>query len=278
MGNNMAQIVKIINDIHFVSDNEKIYECKTNGKLKYQGVAPQVGDFVEFDKQNKIITKIYPRKNSLLRPNVSNIDQALIVTSLKDPNFSTNLLDKLLLICHVNNIKPVICITKKDLVSKNEIKEYKKILNYYKKIGYKVIYNTNKFKLKHIFKNKTTVFTGQTGAGKSSLINKLNKDFNFETGETSKALGRGKHTTRYVTLVNLYKGKVLDTPGFSNIDLKQLTDEEIKESFIEFNKINCEYKDCKHINEKNCRIKEAVKENTILKSRYENYLKFIEKR
>lgn len=128
-----------------------------------------------------------------------------------------------------------------------------------------------------MFKDKTIVFTGQTGAGKSSLINKLDKNLNFETDEISKALGRGKHTTRYVTLVELFKGKVLDTPGFSALDLSNYTDKEIKDSFLEFNKCNCRYKDCNHLNEKECKVKEEIGKK-ILKSRYENYKKFIEKR
>ena len=128
-----------------------------------------------------------------------------------------------------------------------------------------------------MLKNKTIVFTGQTGAGKSSLMNKLDKNLNFETNEISKALGRGKHTTRYVTLVSIGKGKVLDTPGFSSIDLSKYTDKEIKDAFIEFNKYNCPYKDCTHTKEKECNVKSHIN-NGILDSRYENYIKFIEKR
>ena len=273
-----GQIVKIISNDYFINSNGTTYICKARGKLKFDNITPQVGDYVIFDNEEKIIKEVTERKNSLQRPNVSNIDQAFIITSLKKPDFSDNLLDKLLVICEINNIKPIICLTKKDLLNKKELKELKQIINYYKKIGYKVIYNNEIRKIKKEFKNKTTVFTGQTGAGKSSLINKLDKTLNFETNEISQALGRGKHTTRYVTLVELYKGKVLDTPGFSAIDLKEYTDEQIKDSFIEFKNIKCDYKDCMHLNEKKCNIKELVTKKIILKSRYENYKKFIEKR
>lgn len=273
-----GQIIKILKDSYIVSSKNKEYTCTIRGKLKNESITPKVGDYVFFELGNNVIEKIYERKNSLDRPNVSNIDQALIVTSLKKPNFSENLLDKLLIICESNNINPVICLTKKDLLTKKEYREYKTIIKYYKKLGYKTLYNTNLFFIKRLFKNKTTVLTGQTGSGKSTLMNKLNKNLNFETNEISEVLGRGKHTTRSVTLVEMFKGKVLDTPGFSAIDLTNLTNDAIKNSFKEFNMINCPYKDCMHINEKDCEVKRKVKEGKILKSRYENYLKFIERR
>lgn len=273
-----GQIIKIVSNDYFVLCDKKTYICKSRGKFRVENITPQVGDYVFFDIENKYILEILPRKNSLLRPNVSNIDQAFIVTSLKEPNFSDYLLDKLLVVCLSNNIKPVICFTKKDLLNKNEYKKIKQYIKYYKKLGFKVIFNTDIFKIKRLFKNKTTVFTGQTGAGKSSLMNKLDKSLNFEVNEISKALGRGKHTTRYVTLVNLYNGKVLDTPGFSAIDLSNLSDEEIRKSFIDFDKYNCLYDNCMHINEKECEVKKAVMGGKILSSRYENYKKIIEKR
>lgn len=272
-----GQIVKIISNDYFVKTKEKEYICKARGKFRNDNIMPKVGDYVFFDEEKLVIEKIEKRKNELDRPNVSNIDIAFLITSLKNPNFSTNLLDKLLVICHLNNIEPVICLTKKDLLKKDEFKRLKPIIKYYKKLGYKVLYNKDLSKIKKSFKNKTIVFTGQTGAGKSSLINKLDKSLNFETNEISKALGRGKHTTRYVTLVELFKGKVLDTPGFSAIDLEKFRDEDIKNSFVEFNYFNCPYKNCSHLNEKECKVKKEVG-SKILKSRYENYKNFIERR
>ncbi len=270
-----GQIIKILKNEFIVSSNNNTYTCTLRGKLKNEGITPKVGDYVFFELENKVIEKIEKRKNSLDRPSVSNIDIALIVTSITKREFSTNLLDKLLIICEINNITPIICLTKKDLLNRNDKKEINKIIKYYKKIGYKVLYNTNLYKIKKLFKNKTTVLTGQTGSGKSTLMNKLNKELNFETNEISKALGRGVHTTRTVTLVEMYKGKVLDTPGFSLIDLTNYSNEEIKKSFPEFNKINCPYKDCNHINEKDCLVKKEVEKGNILESRYINYLKFI---
>lgn len=270
-----GQIVKIISNLYSVSSNNELYECRARGKFRNEKITPTVGDFVEFDPENKYIINIEKRKNTLIRPMVSNIDQAFIITSLKEPDFSSNLLDKLLVVLEYNHIKPIICITKNDLVNQREKQNLKQIIKYYQKIGYKVLYNYNLFRIKRLFKNKTTVFTGQTGAGKSTLLNKLNKNLNLETGEISHALGRGRHTTRHVELINMYKGKVLDTPGFSSIDLSNMTKEDIRDSFVEFKNYNCEFKNCMHLKEKKCMIKESVEKNQILQSRYENYKKFI---
>lgn len=270
-----GQIVKILSNLYFVNSNGKVYECHSRGKFRNDKITPTVGDYVKFDNENNYILEILSRKNTLIRPLVSNIDQAFIVTSCKSPDFSSNLLDKLLVILEFNNIEPVICLTKKDLLTKQELKEIKAIKKYYKKIGYKVLWNTNLFRIKRLFKNKTTVFTGQTGAGKSSLLNKLNKKLELETGEISKALGRGKHTTRHVELIELFKGKVLDTPGFSSISFEDLDNEDIKNGFIEFSKYNCPYQDCMHLKEKECKVIEAVNNKKILASRHENYQKII---
>lgn len=270
-----GQITKILSNLYTVTIDDKIYECQARGKFRKLNITPLVGDFVEIDEENNYILDILPRKNSLIRPLVANIDQAFIITSVKQPDFSINLLDKLLCVLTINKIEPVICITKYDLLERNEKKEIKKYIKYYKSLGYKVLKNTELRKIKKLFKNKTTVFTGQTGAGKSTLLNKLDKNLNLLTGEISKALGRGKHTTRHVELIKLYKGKVLDTPGFSSIDLKEYTKEDIKNSFIEFNKFKCPYKDCNHLNEKECLVKQAVNNKKILDSRYDNYKKFI---
>ena len=272
-----GQIVKIISDDLFIDSNNKQFICKARGKFRKDKIIPKVGDYVLFDEKEKIVNEILQRKNELDRPSVSNIDEAFIITSLKKPDFSDNLLDKLLVICNINSIKPVICFTKIDLLTKKELKNLKIVIKYYKKTGYSIVFNNKINRIKKMFKNKTVVFTGQTGAGKSTLMNRLDKRLNFETNEISKALGRGKHTTRYVTLVNINGGKVLDTPGFSAIDIDKYSDKDIKDSFLEFKKYNCPYKDCMHINEKECEVKKHIGKD-ILKSRYDNYIKFIEKR
>lgn len=270
-----GQIVKILSNLYTVNSNGKIYECHSRGKFRNNKITPMVGDFVKFDEENNYILEIMPRLNELERPLVSNVDQGLIVTSLKDPLFSTNLLDKLLVVMEYHKIKPIICLTKNDLLSTNEKKEIKKYVKYYKSLGYKVLYNTNLFRIRRLFKGHTTVFTGQSGAGKSSLLNKLDKRLNLDTGEISKALGRGKHTTRFVQLIELFGGKVVDTPGFSMIEFNGMTKEDIRDCFIEFKKYPCPYKDCMHLTEKECRIKKEVENKNILESRYEDYKKFI---
>ncbi len=270
-----GQITKILSNLYFVTSNDKVYECHSRGRFRNDNITPLVGDYVIFDNKDNYILEIEERINKLDRPPVSNITQALIITSVKIPDFSTNLLDKLIVLCQCNNIKPIICFTKLDLLNRSELNDIKKYINYYRKIGYSVLTNKNLFKIKRLFKNNITVFTGQTGAGKSTLLNKLDKRLNLETGEVSKALGRGKHTTRHVELISIFKGKVLDTPGFSDIDISMYSKDEIKKAFIEFNKIICPFKDCSHTNEKECLIKESVKNGKIIKSRYDNYIKFI---
>lgn len=270
-----GQIIKISSDLHFISCEDKIYPCKCRGIFRKEHITPVVGDYVLFSKEKSLIEEVLPRKNVFERPKVSNIDQAFLITSLKLPDFSTNLLDKFISLMEINHVKPIICITKEDLVEKDELDKIKNILNYYENIGYVVISNTETDKIKELLSNKTSVFTGQTGAGKSTLLNKLNPNWNLETGEVSLALGRGKHTTRVVELFEIANGKVMDTPGFSSLEFKGNTKEDIKNSFIEFSKYPCPFKDCSHTNEKECVVKKEVLANNILESRYLNYLNFI---
>ena len=270
-----GQIIKILSNLYTVSSDGKLYECRARGKFRNDKITPTVGDYVRFNEKENYILEVLPRKNTLDRPLVSNVDQAIIVTSCKQPDFSSNLLDKLIVVLEYNNIDPIICLTKLDLLSKDELKEINEIRKYYSYIGYTVLDNTEIDKIKDKLFSKITALTGQTGAGKSSLINKLDPNFNLATGEISKALGRGKHTTRHVELIEMFGGKVLDTPGFSSIDLKQMTNEEIRDSFIEFSEYPCPFRDCMHINEKECSVKEAVDKKEILESRYENYKKFL---
>lgn len=272
-----GRIIKVVSNDYTVSSNNQIYICKSRGKFRNMNITPLVGDTVNFDPNNKYILEVNKRKNSLVRPPISNVDQAVIITSVKTPDFSTNLLDKLLVIIEFNNIKPIICFTKLDLLSEEELANINEYINYYKKIGYDVYINNETEKIKKIFKDKVTVFTGQSGAGKSTLLNHLDDSLNLKTDEISIALGRGKHTTRHVELIPLFDGLVADTPGFSAISFIDMTNSDIRDNFIEFNEYRdeCKYSDCMHNLEDDCNIKKKVNEGTILKSRYENYLKFI---
>ena len=270
-------IIKNISNDYLIKAENNLYNCKPRGKFRKDKIIPLVGDKVEFNEQDKYITKIYPRKNSLIRPSVSNVDQALIVTSVKTPNFDTNLLDKLLTIISFNNIEPVICFTKLDLLDNKEQKEIETYINYYNNLGYKTVTNSKKENFSNIFDNKITVLAGQSGAGKSSLLNLLNPTLKLQTNEISKALNRGKHTTRHTELYKLLGGYIADTPGFSQVDFRKMTKYDIRDNMKEMfdNLHECKYKDCMHIKEDGCKVKQLLAEGTILKSRYNNYKLFI---
>ena len=270
-------IIKNISNDYLIKAENNLYNCKPRGKFRKDKIIPLVGDKVEFNEQDKYITKIYPRKNSLIRPSVSNVDQALIVTSVKTPNFDTNLLDKLLTIISFNNIEPVICFTKLDLLDNKEQKEIETYINYYNNLGYKTVTNSKKENFSNIFDNKITVLAGQSGAGKSSLLNLLNPTLKLQTNEISKALNRGKHTTRHTELYKLLGGYIADTPGFSQVDFRKMTKYDIRDNMKEMfdNLHECKYRDCMHIKEYGCKVKQLLAEGTILKSRYNNYKLFI---
>ena len=273
-----TRIIKQISNDYTVKVDNDLIICKPRGKFRKLGISPIVGDYVEIDRDNKYILDILDRKNQLIRPTIANVDQALIVVSTFIPDFSSELLDKLLCIIEYNNIKPIICFTKLDLLSKEKLDYIDSVRDYYKSIGYEVHYNTDD-SIKKIFKDKVTVLAGQSGSGKSTLMNKLDDSLNLKVGEVSIALGRGKHTTRHTELLEVLGGLVADTPGFSSLDFTNMTSSDIRDNFIEFNKYKeyCEYRDCMHDKENNCCIKNKVNENVILKSRYDNYLKFIKR-
>ena len=242
--------------------------------MREDKLLPLVGDKVLINKEKSVIEKILPRKNTIRRPAVSNVTQGLIIASLKNPNLDTNLIDKILVELEYNSIKPVICFTKSDLLSDEEYKSIVSIIDYYKCL-YPVYFNYEIDKIKGIFKNNITVFIGQTGAGKSTLLNKLDNNLKLKTGEISTALGRGKHTTRHVEIIEILDGMLLDTPGFSALDFKNMMQNEIRDAFIDFAKYPCMYRDCMHIKEENCNVKKAVNDGKIPLFRYQNYLDLV---
>lgn len=271
-------ITKNISNDYVVVSNNKEYNCKARGKIKYNNIIPLVGDMVSFDEKTNYILDIKKRRNYLVRPSVSNVDQAIIVTSVKHPDLDTNLLDRLLTIISYNNITPVICFTKLDLLNNEERKQIDKYIYYYKSIGYIVYLNSEIDDIKKIFKDKLTVFTGQSGAGKSSLLNKLDSSLELKTDEISMALGRGKHTTRHTELFKMADGYVVDTPGFSSVDFRNMSKIDIRDNMKEMfeNLDRCKYRDCLHIKEDGCYVKELVCQDRIIISRYNNYKGFIE--
>ena len=270
-----GRIICINTSIHKVLlENNAIIDCKTRGKLRNMDIAPVVGDLVMVDTDKQVIEKVLKRKNYLERPLISNIDKLLIVMSTAIPAFSSYLIDKFLIIAKSNNIEPIIVITKIDMTSLKEKKEIKKYIKYYKKIGIKVYINKDVSKIKKEFKGCVVALCGQTGAGKSSLLNRIDASLSLKTGEVSLSLGRGKHTTRLVELLEVNQGLIADTPGFSSLEIK-IPKNDIKKYYPEF-ELRCKYKSCNHVKEEGCKIIELVNKNKIPKWRYENYLKFLE--
>lgn len=271
-----GKIIKNISNSYTVLCDNKEYVCTPRGVFRNKNITPLVGDICKIDEKNNIITEIMPRINVLDRPSVSNVTYALLVTSLKKPSLSLNLLDREISFVILSNIKPVICFTKLDLLNDTEKKELNNIINYYEKIGIPVFLNTNIDELVKFLKGSIVVLTGQSGAGKSTLLNKIKPELNLKTNEISDALNRGKHTTRHTELFNTNGIWFCDTPGFSSLILNKFTKEEIKDSFIEFKNYHCMYDDCMHIKENDCSVKEALHKGDIMLSRYENYKKILE--
>ena len=267
----MNRIIKTIsNDYTVEFENKEKRVCKARGVFRNKNITPLAGDYVNVNSDN-IIDEVYERKNSLDRPPVANIDIAIVVTSIVNPDFSSKLLDKLLTVIVFNKIEPVICFTKLDLSDL----DITSLREYYESIGYKVVTNEELDKIKEIIKGKTVILTGQSGAGKSSLLNRLDSSLDLKTDEISKALNRGKHTTRNIEFYEICDSYVADTPGFSKLDFTDMTKENIRDSFVEFNNYECKYSDCMHIKEEGCKVKEAVDNKEIIISRYENYISFI---
>jgi ribosome biogenesis GTPase len=276
-------------------DVEHLIQCRGKGLLRKNELVPLVGDQVIFehsDHNEGTVTQILPRTNELIRPPISNVDIAVLVFSVAEPALNLQLMDKNLIVLEKSNIPCVICLTKSDLLhveSKKDDKrmdntndEIAKNISLYQTLGYEVTMNSSKQDdnidwLLTRLQNRKSVIFGQSGVGKSSLMNRMNRELNLETNAISQKLGRGKHTTRHVELYSLeFGGFIADTPGFSQLDLTDIELEQLEICFREFAQYrsDCKYRGCSHINEPNCQVKQAVQNQFIAQTRYDHYLMF----
>lgn len=278
-----GKIVKGIAGFYYVNVAESgIYECKAKGIFRKEKKKPLVGDHVEIDILNEEertgnIAAILPRKNELIRPNVANVDQALVVFAVTKPKPHLNLLDRFLVMMEQKEIPVILCFNKKDLASEKEKKDLAEI---YQTCGYEVVFSSalkgeNIRKIKELLKGKTTVIAGPSGVGKSSLINELQSNVSMETGTISEKIERGKHTTRHSELILVTEDSyIMDTPGFSSLYTNDFEKEELKYYFPEFEAYEgtCKFPGCDHIHEPDCTVKAAMEEGKIASSRYRNYI------
>ena len=276
----VGTIIKIQYGQYSVDVDGVIYQTSPRGIFRKDHRKPLVGDSVVLDDQNLLISEILPRTSSLKRPPIANINQILLVFSLTEPAFSTYLAAKYLTYAHYEGIKAHLVLTKSDKLDDDE--EIKRIKNDFGKVGVKVYAVSSKTgqgveEIKELFKNNITCLIGQTGVGKTSLLNAIDSSFNRSVGEYSKALGRGKHQTKEVILLPYMGGYLADTPGFSSLEL-EIPVVEISKHFpgMEEASLKCFYSDCLHINEPKCEVKKYVEEGKIPSILFESYLKLVE--
>ena len=277
-------ILKSLAGFYYVEDSvtREIITCRGRGLFRKDGFILLVGDHVKFDVVDDgsgYITEAGVRENQLIRPPIANVGKALVVFSCREPDFNIKFLDRLLAVIEAKHIEPIILVSKIDLLTSNEQQSLALILNYYREISYTVIEisaleGIGLERVNEIVDGEIVVVCGQSGVGKSSMLNAIDEELDIKVNEISKALGRGKHTTRHVELHKLAGGLVADTPGFSALDLDELEVEDLREAFIEFVEVQdaCRFRGCMHVNEPSCAVKDGVDGGDILVSRYENYL------
>lgn len=281
-----GKIIKALSGFYYVLDGDQIIQCRGRGVFRKNKITPLVGDDVVYQADNDkegYILEIKDRFNELVRPPISNVDQAVLVFSAKEPTFSTSLLDRFLVLVEAGGIRPIICITKMDLVDDDALKE--RIHQYaedYRNIGYSVYMTSmkNGSGIEDIvshFQDKITVFAGQSGVGKSSLLNAISPDLELKTAGISAHLGRGKHTTRHVELIDINGGLVADTPGFSSLEFAGIEAEDLGSAFLEIDEksAECKFRGCLHMKEPNCAVKRAVENGEIAQYRYDHYVEFL---
>ncbi len=272
-------LIKAISGFYYVSSDNKVYECKARGNFRKTGISPVVGDSVEFsrtDDTHGVVESVNPRKNFLTRPLVANIDKLFIVSAYTTPSPDTLMIDRLSALAVYNNIEPIIVFNKADMG------DFDAFYNIYRKSGFKTFVVSAKENegLEPLFSEINgcvCAFAGNSGVGKSSILNAIYPDLRLKTGEVSEKLGRGRHTTRHTELFSAKNGFVVDTPGFATIDNNEnLYDFKISlaKCFPDFSDYiyDCKFTSCMHVNEKGCGLIEAVNRGDIQKSRHESYV------
>lgn len=277
-----GKIIKGIAGFYYIhAENGQMYECKAKGAFRKQKIKPLVGDMVRIavlDEAEHLgnVEEILPRKNELIRPAVANIDMALVIFAAAKPEPNFNLLDRFLCMMEFQNVPVTICFNKTDLVDEEKIEEYRRI---YEPAGYRLMSTCTRTgegvdAVKALLHGKTTTVAGPSGVGKSSLINALQSDVQMQTGVISDKIDRGKHTTRHSEIVPVMEDSyIMDTPGFSSMDVPGFEKEDLWTCFPEFREYEpyCKFQGCSHINEPDCGVKEALAEGKISSVRYENY-------
>lgn len=282
-----GKIIKGIAGFYYIyAEDGNVYECKAKGIFRKDNFKPLVGDNVEITVLNEeekegSVTSILPRRNSLIRPAVANVDQAFLIFAMENPKPNFLLLDRFLIMMEQQEIPAVICFNKKDAGDKDEME---KLYEIYTGCGYRVVLSSTyegegMDEIREILNGKTTVVAGPSGVGKSSITNCMQGEVQMETGEISKKLKRGKHTTRHSQVIPVEKNTFLvDTPGFSSLYLTDMKEEELRDYFPEFvmYEPQCRFQGCMHIHEPGCAVKEALSEGKISQQRYDNYLALYE--
>ncbi len=278
-------IIKGIGGFYYVRTENEIIQSRARGNFRETNITPLVGDKVSIrissEDNNGYIDEIFDRETVLLRPPVANVTQAVVVSSIKNPDLNTWLLDRMLVMADQQGLDVLVCINKCEI--DREKAEY--IGNIYKNAGYRTILTSVKEnegldELKDFLENHISVFAGPSGVGKSSLLNSINSNYDLEIGKISLKTSRGKHTTRHVELLELNKNSfVLDSPGFSSLSLDFIEDEiDLKDYFKDIEEYNgkCKFSSCIHLNEPGCAVKKAVESNKLSQERYSNYLMMID--
>jgi ribosome biogenesis GTPase / thiamine phosphate phosphatase len=281
-----GKIVKALSGFYYVLHDGVMIQCRGRGVFRKNKITPLVGDEVVFQAENErdgYIMEVKERKNELVRPPIANVDQAILVFSAVEPEFSTVLLDRFLVLVEYNHIKPLICITKMDLTNDSEKQAINEYADHYRNIGYEVLLTSSETEagiegLTPHVEDKISVFAGQSGVGKSSLLNVLRPDLELKTNDISSHLGRGKHTTRHVELIRIGNGLIADTPGFSSLEFTDIEAEELTYCFPEMARSSeyCKFRACLHISEPKCAVKAAVESNNITQYRYQHYVDFLQ--